>query len=95
MKIKLIIIAFLLAFTCQSYGQAISGIENDSLLARNKALRSFTKNIFLSDQDTLPYRLLYPENYSKNKSYPIVVFLAGTVNEEMTMKNNYMQFHKL
>jgi len=77
MKIKLIIIAFLLAFTCQSYGQAISGIENDSLLARNKALRSFTKNIFLSGQDTLPYRLLYPENYSKNKSYPIVVFLAG------------------
>ncbi len=29
----------------------------------------------------LPYQVLYPENYDKNKVYPVVFFLHGAGNE--------------
>jgi predicted peptidase len=32
---------------------------------------------FIQNGDTLPYRLLLPENYDANKDYPIVFFLHG------------------
>lgn len=38
---------------------------------------AYSKEIFVSGQDTLPYRLLYPLNYNKNKQYPLVLFLHG------------------
>lgn len=37
----------------------------------------YSKEIFVSGKDTLPYRLLYPLNYNKNKKYPLVLFLHG------------------
>src|SRR5687768_17941038 len=30
-----------------------------------------------SEGRVLPYRILYPENYDKNKKYPLVLFLHG------------------
>lgn len=38
----------------------------------------FEKKIFVSkNKDSLYYRMLLPENYDKNKNYPLVLFLHG------------------
>ena len=38
----------------------------------------FEKKSFTSkDGQTLPYRILFPENYDQSESYPLVVFLHG------------------
>lgn len=39
----------------------------------------FEKRTFVSDKgDSLPYRILFPENYDKSQSYPMVLFLHGS-----------------
>lgn len=38
----------------------------------------FEKNVFVVANDTLPYRLLLPENYDKNQKYPLLLFLHGS-----------------
>ena len=44
--------------------------------AQDKSL--FEKRVFISQSgDTMKYRILYPQNYDKNKEYPLVVFLHG------------------
>jgi predicted peptidase len=38
----------------------------------------FEKRTFITSRgDTLPYRILFPEGYDKNKKYPLVLFLHG------------------
>jgi len=37
----------------------------------------YTKEVYITNKDTLPYRLLYPLHYNKHKRYPIVLFLHG------------------
>jgi predicted peptidase len=37
----------------------------------------FKKEIFISNADTLPYRLSYPPDYISKKKYPLVLFLHG------------------
>ena len=37
----------------------------------------YQKKVFIFRNDTLPYRILFPENYDKSKSYPLVLFLHG------------------
>ncbi|WP_316812644.1 dienelactone hydrolase family protein [Pedobacter heparinus] len=39
---------------------------------------AYTRAIYVTSKDSLPYRLLYPLNYNKHKKYPIVVFLHGS-----------------
>jgi predicted peptidase len=46
--------------------------------AVNPAFNNFEKKEFIyADGKILPYRILYPANYSKNKKYPLVLFLHG------------------
>jgi len=46
--------------------------------AMNPALEAFTKKKFVgSNGNTLPYRLMKPENIESKKTYPLVVFLHG------------------
>jgi predicted peptidase len=37
----------------------------------------YTKSVYRTGKDSLPYRLLYPLRYNKHKRYPIVLFLHG------------------
>lgn len=38
----------------------------------------YEKKIFVRDGMTLPYRILYPKGYEKDKAYPLVMFLHGS-----------------
>ena len=38
----------------------------------------FEKREFVFKGDTLRYRVLFPENYDKNRDYPLVLFLHGS-----------------
>ncbi len=61
MKHKIIVIALL--FLCkQSFTQDLNLYE---------------RHIYISGGDTLPYRLLLPENYDVSKKYPLIFFLHG------------------
>ncbi len=37
----------------------------------------FEKRIFVYEGDTLQYNVLFPENYDKSRTYPLVLFLHG------------------
>ncbi len=41
-------------------------------------LNLYQKQIFIAAGDTMPYRLLLPENYEADKKYPLVLFLHGS-----------------
>ncbi len=44
----------------------------------NTAFDIYQKKEFVfADGKTLPYRILYPENYDKTKKYPLILFLHG------------------
>jgi predicted peptidase len=43
----------------------------------NPAFDIYQKKEFVYNSNTLPYRILYPENYDKNKKYPLLLFLHG------------------
>ncbi|SFF08497.1 hypothetical protein SAMN05518672_115129 [Chitinophaga sp. CF118] len=43
--------------------------------AQAQDFSAYKKAFFIRGKDTLRYRILYPENYRKEKSYPLVVFL--------------------
>ncbi|MBK6938360.1 MAG: prolyl oligopeptidase family serine peptidase [Chitinophagaceae bacterium] len=48
-----------------------------SLIVKAQDYNQFEKKIFINDGDTLPYRILLPENYNPAKKYPLVYFLHG------------------
>lgn len=62
MKLK---IALLLVFIC-----VLAGLQ-----AQDKS--AFKKEVYISGNDTLPYRILLPLNYDATKKYPIIYFLHG------------------
>ncbi len=50
-------------------------------------LSTYKKNWFIQNGDTLPFRVLWPENYDSTQNYPLVLFLhgrgeSGTDNEK-------------
>jgi len=40
-------------------------------------VQQFEKNIFVDGNDTIQYRILYPEKIKTGKKYPLVLFLHG------------------
>ncbi len=46
-------------------------------LLADAQIELYQKHWFVKNADTLPYRLLLPENYDPNRSYPLVLFLHG------------------
>jgi len=40
--------------------------------------QEYEKRVYINQNDTLPYRVLLPENYSSKKLYPLLVFLHGS-----------------
>lgn len=46
-----------------------------SLSAQNEL---YLKKSYIHKSDTLPYRILYPENYNKSEKYPLFLFLHGS-----------------
>ena len=48
------------------------------LLLQAQDISLFEKKLFLSGQDTLRYRILYPVNYQSDKAYPLIVFMHGS-----------------
>lgn len=40
-------------------------------------LKAYQRKEFETAGNTLPYRILYPENYDKSKKYPLLLFLHG------------------
>ena len=49
---------------------------NTAAFSQNFSL--FTKQLFIQKADTLPYRILMPENYDPQNKYPLVIFLHGS-----------------
>jgi predicted peptidase len=41
------------------------------------SLEAYEKEVFVKGRDSLPYRILYPQNFDKNQKYPLVLFLHG------------------
>ena len=58
-------IGFLL-FLCASFYESFT-----------QDLSKFQKRFYTVGTDTLPYRILFPQNYDSTKQYPLVVFLHG------------------
>jgi predicted peptidase len=46
-------------------------------IAKAQDMGQYQKKQFVLDKDTLPYRILLPENYDEIKSYPLIFFLHG------------------
>lgn len=48
------------------------------ILVKAQDKNAFVKTLFISKGDTLPVRILYPENFNKTKKYPLIIFLHGS-----------------
>ena len=49
-----------------------------TVLSSNSQIAVFEKHFFKYGPDTMPYRLLMPENFDTSKKYPLILFLHGS-----------------
>jgi predicted peptidase len=49
-----------------------------SFLATAQNKSSFDRGSFIAKTDTLPYRILFPENFDPTQKYPLVIILHGS-----------------
>src|SRR3981081_4100611 len=47
------------------------------LLSKAQNLSSFDRGSFISKGDTLPYRILFPQNFDPTKKYALILVLHG------------------
>lgn len=59
----------LLLFTCLFLLATVSWGQDLSM---------YRKHWYVHNNDTMPYRLLLPKSYDKNRKYPLIVFLHGS-----------------
>ena len=48
-----------------------------TLTSKAQDLSKYEKSIFISKNDTLPYRILFPEKFDASKKYPLILVLHG------------------
>jgi len=48
-----------------------------SLTAHSQDKSIYQKRLFIRGNDTLRYRIMFPENYKPRKKYPVVLFFHG------------------
>src|SRR5690606_7469876 len=56
-----------------------------------QATKEFEQAYFISRNDTLPYRILFPVNFNPDEKYPLVLFLHGA--GERGSDNELQLFH--
>ena len=59
---------------------------SSNLIGQDYIKKSFKKN-----SDSIPYRILFPKNFSPNKEYPLLLFLHGA--GERGNDNDYQLYH--
>lgn len=47
------------------------------IAAAQENLEAYERKLYIQNNDTLPYRILYPKNFNKTKEYPLVLVLHG------------------
>src|SRR5688572_6562155 len=52
------------------------GLQGVSSFAQETSL--YQKKYFIRDGQYIPYRIMYPKDYNKLKSYPVLTFLHGS-----------------
>lgn len=68
------VVAFLLMIACNAYAQDFNLFEK--------------KTFITSKGDTLPYRILYPENYDRSKNIRWFCFFTEVVKKAATTRSN-------
>ncbi len=48
------------------------------MFSKAQDFSKYEKHNFILGKDTLPYRILFPENYVPSKKYPLILFLHGS-----------------
>lgn len=49
-----------------------------SIISKAQNLELYSKKYFISGGDTLPYRVLLPQDFDASRKYPVLVFLHGS-----------------
>src|ERR1700744_3630850 len=67
-------------------------------ILKAQAVPIFDRGQYSAKSDTLPYRILFPENFDPDKKYPLIVFLHGSGEKgndnEAQLKNGTSVFLK-
>lgn len=67
-------------------------------LCKAQAPATFDRGMYVAKSDTMPYRILFPENFDPEKKYPLIIMLHGSGevgnDNEAQLKNASWPFTK-